>query len=207
MKVVVCDNGTGFVKCGFSGTNFPEAIFPSVVGRPIIRAEESVGDIQVKDIMVGDEAAALRSILQMSYPMENGIVRNWEDMLHVWDHTFYERLKIDPKECKILLTEPPLNPLKNREKMVETMFEKYQFDGVYIAIQAVMTLYAQGLMTGVVVDSGDGVTHIVPVFDGFALPHLTRRLDVAGRDVTRYLIKLLLLRGYAFNRTADFETV
>lgn len=70
-----------------------------------------------------------------------------------------------------------------------------------------MTLYAQGLMTGVVVDSGDGVTHIVPVFDGYALPHLTRRLDVAGRDVTRYLIKLLLLRGYAFNRTADFETV
>lgn len=66
---------------------------------------------------------------------------------------------------------------------------------------------SQGLLTGVVVDSGDGVTHIVPVFDGFALPHLTRRLDVAGRDVTRYLIKLLLLRGYAFNRTADFETI
>ena len=66
---------------------------------------------------------------------------------------------------------------------------------------------AAGLLTGVVVDSGDGVTHIVPVYEGFALPHLTRRLDVAGRDVTRYLIKLLLLRGYAFNRTADFETV
>ena len=64
-----------------------------------------------------------------------------------------------------------------------------------------------GLQTGVVVDSGDGVTHIVPVYDGFSLPHLTKRLDVAGRDVTRYLIKLLLLRGYAFNRTADFETV
>ena len=58
-----------------------------------------------------------------------------------------------------------------------------------------------------VVDSGDGVTHIVPVYEGFSLPHLTRRLDVAGRDVTRYLIKLLLMRGYAFNRTADFETV
>jgi actin-related protein 2 len=64
-----------------------------------------------------------------------------------------------------------------------------------------------GLTTGVVVDSGDGVTHIVPVYDGFAMPHLTRRLDIAGRDVTRYLIKLLLMRGYAFNRTADFETV
>ena len=69
------------------------------------------------------------------------------------------------------------------------------------------TLTSLGLQTGVVVDSGDGVTHIVPVYDGFALPHLTRRLDVAGRDVTRYLIKLLLMRGYAFERTADFETV
>ena len=64
-----------------------------------------------------------------------------------------------------------------------------------------------GLLTGVVVDSGDGVTHIVPVVEGYALPHITKRLDVAGRDVTQYLIKLLLHRGYAFNRTADFETV
>jgi len=100
-----------------------------------------------------------------------------------------------------------MNPKQNREKMVEVMFEKYGFNGVYCAIQAVLVLYAQGLLTGVVVDSGDGVTHIVPVYEGFSLPHLTRRLDVAGRDVTRYLIKLLLLRGYAFNRTADFETV
>jgi len=105
------------------------------------------------------------------------------------------------------LTEPPMNPKENREKMVQTMFETYGFQGVYIAIQAVLTLYAQGLLTGVVVDSGDGVTHIVPVYEGFSLPHLTRRLNVAGRNITRYLIKLLLLRGYAFNRTADFETV
>jgi len=139
--------------------------------------------------------------------MENGIVRNWEDMEHLWNHTFHEVLKVNPAETKIMLTEPPMNPVKNREKMVETMFEKYNFHSVYVAIQAVLTLYAQGLLTGVVVDSGDGVTHIVPVYEGFALPHLTRRLDVAGRDVTRYLIKLLLLRGYAFNRTADFETV
>jgi actin-related protein 2 len=127
---------------------------------------------------------------------------------HIWDHTFGpEKLNIDPHNSKVLLTEPPMNPLRNREKMIEVMFEKYGFDSVYIAIQAVLTLYSQGLLTGVVLDAGDGVSHICPVYEGFALPHLTRRLDIAGRDITRYLIKLLLLRGYAFNQTADFETV
>ncbi|KAG9284659.1 hypothetical protein G9A89_004701 [Geosiphon pyriformis] len=206
-RTLVVDNGTGFVKVGYAGSNFPQHVFPSVVGRPILRAEEKVGNVEVKDIMVGDEAAEVRSILQMSYPMENGIIKKWEDMKHLWNYTFYEKLKVDPRECKVLLTEPPMNPLVNRREMVRTMFEEYGFQGVYVSIQAVLTLYAQGLLTGVVVDSGDGVTHIVPIYDGFALPHQTRRLDVAGRDVTRYLIKLLLLRGYAFNRTADFETV
>jgi len=206
--VIVCDNGTGFVKCGFAGTNFPKAIFPSMVGRPVMRFEENViNNIQIKDIMVGDEAQKLRNMLQITYPLENGIVRNWEDIQYVWDYTFSEKLKIKPQDCKILLTEAPMNPKKNREQMVQVMFEKYGFQGVYIGIQAVLVLYAQGLLTGVVVDSGDGVTHVIPVFDGFALPHLTKRLDVAGRDITRHLIKLLLLRGYAFNRTADFDTV
>ena len=206
-KVIVCDNGTGFVKCGYAGSNFPEHIFPSLVGRPVLRSQAKVGDIEIKDLMVGESASELRSMLEVNYPMDNGIVRNWDDMLHVWDYTFNEKMKIDPSGCKVLLTEPPMNPKRNREKMIETMFEKYGFEGVYIAVQAVLTLYAQGLLTGVVIDSGDGVTHIVPVYEGYAMPHLTARLNIAGRDVTRYLIKLLLLRGYAFNASADFETV
>ncbi len=77
--------------------------------------------------------------------LSKGIVRNWEDMCHVWDYTFYNRMGIDPKNCKILLTEPPMNPLNNRKKMFEMMFEKYGFHSAYIAIQAVLTLYAQGI--------------------------------------------------------------
>ena len=95
-----------------------------------------------------------------------------------------------------MLTEAAMNPKKNREKLVECMFETYGFNGVHCSIQAVLTLYAQGLLTGVVVDSGDGVTHIVPVYEGFALPQSIRRLDVAGRHLTEYMIKLLQLRGY-----------
>lgn len=207
-KIIVVDNGTGFVKCGFAGTNFPSFIFPSVVGRPIVRSSQKVGNIEVKDLMIGEECTELRQMLDTSYPMENGIVRNWDDMGHIWDYTFGPtKLDIDPKECKILLTEPPLNPNSNREKLFQVMFEQYGFHSIYVAVQAVLTLYAQGLLTGIVVDSGDGVTHICPVYEGFALNHLTKRLDIAGRDITRYLIKLLLLRGYAFNHSADFETV
>lgn len=208
---IVLDQGTGFVKIGYGGTNFPEHTFPSMVGRPILRAEEratdTYGDVAIKDIMCGDEAAAARNMLQISYPMENGVIRNWEDMGHLWNHSFYDKMQIDTRGRKVLLTEPPMNPLKNREKMCEIMFEHYGFNGVYVAIQAVLALYAQGLSSGVVVDSGDGVTHVVPVYESVVLNHLTRRLDVAGRDVTRQLIALLLRRGYAFNRTADFETV
>ena len=212
MKPLVIDNGSGYVKAGWSGSNFPTAIFPSVVGRPILTSQTDLKEIQaktgktVKDIMVGDECTPFTQILQMNYPMENGQVRNWDDMHLVWNYT-WDKLKCTPKETYVMLTEPPLNPTKNRERMVETMMEQYQFNGCYIAIQAVLTLYAQGLLTGVVVDAGDGVTHIVPVYDGYSLNHLTRRLDIAGRDVTKYMIKLLLQRGYAFNRSADFETV
>jgi actin-related protein 2 len=125
--------------------NFPEFQYPSIVGRPILRSEEKGNDgLVIKDIMCGDEAAAARTMLQVSYPMENGIVKKWDDMQHLWDYTFYEKMKIDTTGRKILLTEPPMNPLKNREQMCEVMFERYQFGGVYVAIQAVLALYAQG---------------------------------------------------------------
>jgi hypothetical protein len=103
-----------------------------------------VGDAIIKDIMVGDEAAALRNYLQITQPMEHGIVRNWEDMKHLWDYTFSEKLRVDPAGRKVLLTEPPMNPRANRQRMCQVMFEEYGFQGVYVAIQAVLTLYAQG---------------------------------------------------------------
>nr|WOD57880.1 Arp2D2 [Drosophila burlai] len=212
-NVIVCDNGSGFVKCGYAGGNFPAFVFPSMVGRPIIRAgnridDEAVKDLHIDDVIVGDEASQLRSLLELTYPMDKGVVRNWGDMCHVWDYTFGpKKMDIDPTNTKILLTEPPMNPTKNREKMIEVIFEKYGFDSAYIAIQAVLTLYAQGLVSGVVIDCGDGVSHICPVYQEYSLPHLTRRLDIAGRDITHYLTKLLLRRGYAFNHSADFETV
>lgn len=205
---VVCDNGTGVVKVGYAGSNFPDFNFRSMIGRPMMRADEKMAGkgIVLKDIMVGDEAAAVREFLECSYPLENGIVRNWSDMKILWDYTFNECLKINPSERRILLTEPPANPMENRKKMYEHMFDVYGFDGAMVAIQAVLVLYAQGLLTGVVLDSGDGVSHVIPVYEGYGLPSLIQRLNVAGRHVTRQLIALLQLRGYNLNRSADFDT-
>jgi actin-related protein 2 len=120
------------------------SVFPSLVGRPILRAEERQGNVTIKDITVGDEAEQYRNYLQVTQPMEHGIVKNWEDMRHLWDYTFAEKLRINPQGRKVLLTEPPMNPKRNREQMCQVMFEEYGFRGVYIAIQAVLTLYAQG---------------------------------------------------------------
>jgi len=206
-RAIVCDNGTGFVKVGFAKDNFPRHIFPSMIGRPMMRYEEEFGaDIDLKDIMVGDECAKYRAMLDTSYPLKNGIVKDWEGIEHIWNYTF-DRLGVDPTEHKILLTEPPRNPLENQKKMFEFMFEKYQIPAAKVSIQAVLVLYAQGLYSGVVLDSGDGVTHIVPVADGFTPSNWIQRLNIAGRDVTKYLIKLLQLKGYALNRSADIETV
>lgn len=179
-----------------------------MVGRPQIRAEmESLEGKELKPIMVGDEAEAVRFALKINYPVENGIVRDWEDMRHLWNYTFYEKLKVTPSQTRILLTEAPSNPVKNRSETLRILFEEFGFDAAYVAIQALLTLYAQGLESGVVLDSGDGVSHVVPVYEHFIIPNLIRRLNVAGRHVTRYLVQLLQLRGYSFNRTADLDTV
>jgi actin-related protein 2 len=206
-KVIVCDNGTGFVKCGYANDNFPTHVFPSMVGRPILRFEEKVSGVEIKEIMVGDDAAKVLQHLEVNYPVRNGTIVNKEDMVHVWDYTFHEKLKCKPSECKVLLSEAPQNSNATREWLAEQMFERYGFESMHIAIQAVLTLYAQGLLTGVVCDSGDGVTHVIPVYEGFGLPHNMKKLHLAGSHITTYMIRLLQLRGYAFNRTADFETV
>lgn len=206
-KPIICDNGTGFVKCGYAGDNFPSLIFPSMIGKPMMRAEEEFQDIELKETMVGDECQKYRAMLDVSYPVEEGKVKDWDGMGKLWDYTFNDRMKIDCKDHKIMLTEPPMNPKENKQMLVENMLEKYEFDSVKVSIQAMLVLYAQGLLTGVVVDSGDGVSHVVPVWDGVCPPHLIKRLDVAGRHVTKYLVKLLQARGYNFNRSADFDTV
>jgi len=201
---VVIDNGSGVLKAGFAGDESPKVNFHTIVGKP--KHKRIMAGAVEGEYFVGSKAEELRGLLKLKRPIEHGIVTDWTEMEHIWNHT-YSELKIQSEDHPVLLTEAPLNPRKNREKAAEVFFETFNVPALYVSLQAVLSLYASGRTTGAVLDSGDGVSHAVPIFEGFAMPHAIQRIDVAGRDVTHNLQTLLRHAGYNFHTSAEREIV
>jgi len=203
---LVIDNGSGVLKAGFAGEEQPKYVIPAIVGRPKHTKAMVGGTIEPDAILVGAKAEEYRGLLKLSYPIEHGIVTNWDDMEKIWKDMFSE-LKIQSEEQPVLITEPALNSRRNKDRTAKVLFETFNVPAVYFAVQAVLSLYSSGKTTGVVLDSGDGVTHSVPVYQGFTMPNAIRRSDVAGRDVTHYLQLLLRKSGHLFKTSAEKEIV
>lgn len=205
IQPLVIDCGSGSTKAGFAGDDAPRCVFPSIVGRPKHRGV--MVDRNHKDVFFGDEVKSRRDMLTSKSPIERGIVTNWDDMEKLWEHTFYNQLNVAPEEHPVLLTEPPLNPKANREKMTQIMFETFNVPAMYVATQQVLDLYASGRTTGIVVSLGDGASYVVPIYKGYAMAHAVQRFDLAGRDLTNYLMKILTERGHSFTTPAERDIV
>ncbi|KAL3868310.1 hypothetical protein ACJMK2_041131 [Sinanodonta woodiana] len=165
-----------------------------------------MGGLGHKVTLIGDEAVYKKGIIRKR-PIEHGLVTDWDGMEKIWHHAFYNELRVAPEEHPVLLTEASLNSNENREKMAQIMFETFNTPAMYVAIQAILSLYASGRTTGIVLDSGDGVTHSVPIYEGSAIPHAIMRLDLAGIHLTDYLMEFLRKRGHLLIDTAARENV
>merc|ERR1711916_113788 len=201
---VVIDNGTGYTKMGYAGNVEPQFIIPSVIATDEGAKKKSskLKGLEDLDFFIGDEAMENSSTYQVNYPVRHGQIDNWDHIERLWEQALYKYLRCDPEDHYMLLTEPPLNPPENREMTAEIMFETFNVPGLYIAVQAVLALAAswtskdvtKRTLTGTVIDSGDGVTHVIPVAEGYMIGSSIKHIPLAGRDITAFVQQLQLER-------------
>jgi len=207
LPAVVIDNGTGYTKMGFAGNCEPQYIIPTVIatqeGKGTQKAATQKKGVEDLDFFIGDEALANSKTYDIFYPVRHGQVENWTHMELFWEHCIFKYLRCEPEDHYFLLTEPPLNAPENREFTAEIMFETFNVPGLYIAVQAVLALAAswtsknvkERTLTGTVIDSGDGVTHVIPVAEGYVIGSSIKHIPLAGRDMTAFVQQLMRERN------------
>jgi len=203
LPAVVIDNGTGYTKMGFAGNCEPQYIIPTIIatqeGKGTQKAATQKKGVEDLDFYIGDEALAYAKTYDTFYPVRHGQIDNWTHMEYFWEHCIFKYLRCEPEDHFFLLTEPPLNAPENREYTAEIMFETFNVPGLYIAVQAVLALAAswtsrnvkERTLTGTVIDSGDGVTHVIPVAEGYVIGSSIKHIPLAGRDITAFVQQLM----------------
>eukprot|EP00993_Chasmostoma_nieuportense_P001528 NODE_2401_length_1187_cov_28.294340_g2287_i0.p1 GENE.NODE_2401_length_1187_cov_28.294340_g2287_i0~~NODE_2401_length_1187_cov_28.294340_g2287_i0.p1 ORF type:complete len:370 (-),score=92.12 NODE_2401_length_1187_cov_28.294340_g2287_i0:25-1134(-) len=200
---LVIDNGSGVIKAGFAGDDYPQCVFSNIVGQTkYVKCMAGA----MEGYHVGDNVQKHRGLLKLTYPIDHGTVADWDGMERIWSH-LYSKLGVMSEEHMVLMTEAPHTPAKMKEKTAEIFFETFNVPAIHFAIQPVLALYASGNKTGVVLDSGDGCTHAVAVYEGYCIPHAMIRINLAGRDVTEHLRLQLRRAGHWFTTSAEFEVV
>jgi len=218
MPPIVIDNGTGYTKLGYAGNLEPQFIIPSSIA---IKETTKVGDqatrrlargIDDLDFFIGDECIDLNGY-SVKFPIRHGIIEDWDLMERYWEQCIFKYLRAEPEDHYFLLTEPPLNTPENREYTAEIMFESFNVPGLYIAVQAVLALAASWTkttedrtLTGIVVDSGDGVTHVIPVAEGYVIGSCIQNIPIAGRNITYFIQSLLREREFGIPPEQSLET-
>ena len=201
----VIDNGSGYMKAGFSGEESPRVLFPTIVGKTKVKGI-FVGD-EKKESIIGSEAEKKFGILDISYPIQGGKIVNWNEMERIWTNTFYSELKIAPEEHNILLSESPFTTREDREKTLETMFETFNCASVYIEAQSVLAAYSVGKSTGISVDCGHTSLNFAPVYEGFLIKNCVHHIPIGGKDINDFLINLLMRNGQVIESKMQKQSI
>jgi len=196
---VVIDNGTGYTKMVYAGNTEPQFIIPTLIAtKDAAQVKTQKKGVEDLDFFIGDEAVANQKTYGINYPIRKGQIEDWDLMERYWEQCIFKYLRCEPEDHHFLLTEPPLNAPENREYTAEIMFESFNIPGLYIAVQAVLALAAswtsekaERTLTGTVVDSGDGVTHVIPVAEGYVIGSAIKHVPIAGRVITQFVQQLL----------------
>jgi actin-related protein 3 len=202
LPAVVFDNGTGYTKMGLSCNPLPTYDIPtSIASKATMGVQVSRMQCDDLDFFIGEEAFLHQKTHQLFHPIKEGQINEWDEMEKFWQRCIFEKLHVEPQAHNFLLTEPPMNTPENREQIAEIFFETFDVKGLYLGVQAVFALQGYNYLTersgqsGVVVDAGDGVTHIIPVAHGFVINSCVKQIPMAGRDITKYIMKSLKDRG------------
>lgn len=241
VSAIVLDLGSHTCKAGYAGEDAPKAVFPSVVGsidqmevddpdnseRNSGSGQDSKNNARHLDsekargkrkLHVGSQALGYRrDHMEVLSPIKDGVVVDWDMVDSIWDHAFRECLLIDAKEHPMLLAEPSSNTQQQRERTAELIFEKYKVPALFLAKNAVLTSFASGRATSLVVDCGGGSTTVAPVHDGYVMQKAVASSPIGGDILTDCMLKSLESKGivikprYSFKRKeirpGEFQTV
>jgi actin-related protein len=202
---VVVDIGEASVKVGIAGDLAPRDTFPTIVGREKYQSVMVDTSDRVRSAYVGNDAQSMRGVLKIVYPLSRGQVMDWNAFYEVLNHIFYNVLRLDMRYYPVIYSEPILNPPNLREHLAKVFFETYQMPAIAIFPSAVMALVNAGLSTGMVVEIGEGMAHIVPIHEGEVLNYAVNRLPLGGVDVNENLKNFLMQEGINLNYSAQKE--
>ena len=196
---VIIDVGTGYTKMGYSCNSRPDFIIPTIIGNKDMKnvSQSQIVGTEDLDFYIGYEAINNMQLYPNTNIMKHGQIDDWDKIEQFWEQCFFKYLRCEPEDHAVLLTEPPLNSPDNREYTAEIMFETFNVPYLYIGMQAMLAIAASWTskspksLTGCVVDSGDGVTHVIPVIEGYPISNAIQHVPVAGREMTLFISELL----------------